>query len=155
MCCCSLPNRSIFNPEEKAICVYRDPADKPVTPPSPLASLLSLTHTQPDTASVIFSSCLQKDKDCTSTPDFLFSVLSVMLSRSPKRSLVMNWWCVGTMPVCRLDAVSASSCSRFSRRCSSKIFCKQETRLSCVSAPDMTLLYCFHSCHTSLMRINI
>lgn len=59
----------------------------------------------------------------TSTPDFLFSVLSVMLSRSPKRSLVINWWCVGTMLVCRLDAVSASSCSRFSRRCSSKIFC--------------------------------
>lgn len=51
-----------------------------------------------------------------------------MLSRSPKRSLVINWWCVGTMPVCRLDAVSASSCSRFSRRCSSKIFCN-ETRL--------------------------
>lgn len=62
----------------------------------------------------------------TSTPDFLFSVLSVMLSRSPKRSLVINWWWVGTMPVCRLDAVSASSCSRFSRRCSSKIFCKEK-----------------------------
>ncbi len=65
-----------------------------------------------------------------------------MLSRSPKRSLVMNWWCVGTMPVCRLDAVSASSCSRFSRRCSSKIFC-QETRLNCLSPPDMGLLYFF------------
>lgn len=60
----------------------------------------------------------------TSIPDFLFSVLSVMLSRSPKRSLVINWWCVGTMLVCRLDAVSASSCSRFSLRCSSNIFCK-------------------------------
>lgn len=74
----------------------------------------------------------------TSTPDFLFSELSVTFSRSPKRSLVMNWWRVGTMPVCLLEAVSASSCSRFSRRCSSKIFC-QETRMDCLASPDMAL----------------
>lgn len=83
-----------------------------------------------------------------------------MLSRSPKRSLVMNWWCVGTMLVCRLDAVSASSCSRFSRRCSSKIFC-QETRLNCLHPPDMGL-YSFihrsfvrHNTHVSLIQNTI
>lgn len=91
---------------------------------------------------------------CTSMPDFLFSVLSVMLSRSPKRSLVMNWWCVGTMLVCRLDAVSASSCSRFSRRCSSKIFC-QETRLNCLHPPDMGLYSFIHRAFVRHTRVSL
>ena len=58
----------------------------------------------------------------TSGPDFLFSE-SLIVSRSPKRSLVINWWWVSTMPACRRDAISASSCSRFNLLCSSRIFC--------------------------------
>lgn len=47
----------IFDPEEKAICVCRNPTDKPITPPRH-----SLTHKQTDKASAAFFSCLQKDK---------------------------------------------------------------------------------------------
>lgn len=125
---------------------------------TPLASPL-LSRSQTDEARHA-SSCLQKDKmreHCagTSTPDFLFSELSVMFSRSPKRSLVMNWCRVGTMPVCLLEAVSASSCSRFSRRCSSNIFC-EETTMDWLATPDMALGSSFmHAMHFRAIYVQI
>lgn len=60
----------------------------------------------------------------TSNPDFLF-VVSSILRRSPKRSLVINWWWVGMTPVWRRAAISASSCSRLSRLWSAKSFCHE------------------------------
>lgn len=141
----------MFDPEEKAICVCRNPADKPVTPSQPDP------HTNWQSICRLLFSCLQKDKTwaCIVPLCLISSSLCYLWCWAGLRSA--HWWWTGdALGQCLCDAstlcqplpVPASAVAappRFSARKPDWTVC---------FPPDMGLIYSFiHVTHSLLCII--